>query len=109
MKTLKNHTHLSEHKTYQKQYRKIGTSNTMIKLVDLLIFNDASKNAYGATAYLIQNNSISIKEFHLIFARNRVKLNSNLTILKLELQEVVLATQKTQLLSDELHVTINHI
>ncbi|XP_065883974.1 uncharacterized protein [Dysidea avara] len=67
--------------------------------VNLHVFADASMKAYGAVAFLVSDNNVS-----LTMAKNRVAPLKSLTLPKLELMAAVIASRVAKFVSDSLEL-----
>lgn len=91
--------HLSK-LTIERQFFKTGFPSIDVKLH---VFADASTRAYGAVAYLTNNNDVSF-----VMAKNRVAPLKNLTLPKLELMAAVVASRVARFVIDALHLQGTH-
>lgn len=72
----------------------------------LLVFCDASKYAYAAAVYLLQQTTKS-RRIDLIFAKTRLAPNKQITIPRLELLAALIGTRCLKFVHKELKVTIS--
>ncbi|XP_048579040.1 uncharacterized protein LOC125560752 [Nematostella vectensis] len=77
------------------------TPPNAVGLPTLCIFSDASREAFGAVAYLRWQASVGSYEVRFVAAKSRVK---ELAIPRLELQAAVLAARLHQTLQEELRI-----
>ena len=74
----------------------------------LVCFCDASKTAYAATVYLLQENNNETRS-DLIFSKTRFAPVKGMTIPKLELMGVLIGVRSIQFVKNELHLTIEQV
>ena len=72
----------------------------------LLVFCDASKNAYAATVYLLQETANS-RRIDLIFWKTRLAPNKQITIPRLELLAALIGTRCLKFVKKELMVNVS--
>ena len=67
----------------------------------LCIFSDASTEAFGCCAYIRKKNPDSAYEAKLVAAKSRVAPLKQLTVSRLELQAVVLASRLAKIIRED--------
>ena len=85
--------------------RHIGLDKTLKSRYQLLVFCDASKYAYAAVVYLLQESQDQCK-VDLIFSKTRLVPNKKITIPRLELLAALIGTRCMKFIEKELKVEI---
>lgn len=85
--------------------RYIGLEHKGQIYYQLLVFCDASKYAYAATVYLLQESTNS-RRIDLIFSKTRLAPNKQITIPRLELLAALIGTRCLKFVQKELQVNI---
>ncbi len=70
----------------------------------LHVFSDASKQAYGAVAYLVCRYPDDTSTSRIVVSKSRVSLTKTVTILRLELMGAVIATRLAKNINKTLEV-----
>ena len=86
--------------------RYIGIEQERNVNYQLLVFCDASKYAYAATVYLLQETANS-RRIDLIFSKTRLAPNKQITIPRLELLAALIGTRCLKFVQKELMVNIS--
>ena len=85
--------------------RYIGVEQEEKTKYQLLVFCDASKYAYAATVYLLQETTY-LRRIDLIFSKTRLAPNKKITIPRLELLAALIGTRCLKFVQDELKVNV---
>lgn len=86
--------------------RHIGLTQDGKLEYQLLVFCDASKNAYAAAVYLRQEIHEKGYKVDLIFSKTRLVPNKQITIPRLELLAAIIGTRCMKFVQEELKVEI---
>ena len=86
--------------------RYIGLKQGKDVSYQILVFCDASKYAYAATVYLLQETS-NERRIDLIFSKTRLAPNKQITIPRLELLAALIGTRCLRFVQKELRVTVS--
>lgn len=74
----------------------------------LLCFCDASKSAYAAVVYLLQENNVTSKS-DIVFAKTRLAPMKDITIPRLELMSMLIGVRCLKFVKDHLGLPINRV